>query len=147
MSWRSLAFGLRENQAYLAVFVLCKCFANQRLFGQQAHTQTHTQSLLIWIIFIIMFIIPFYWPWNKVFLLGIRVCTRRTFIIMWISQCHTETETRCKLSFLRLNCGFFQVLRQHPALLPRPVLLLLCPDLLAFPQVLLPLVLPLLHLF
>lgn len=47
MSWRSLAFGLRENQAYLALFVLCKCFANQRLFGQQAHTQTHTQSLLI----------------------------------------------------------------------------------------------------
>lgn len=47
MSWRSLAFGLRESQADLALFVLCKCFANQRLFGQQAHTQTHTQSLLI----------------------------------------------------------------------------------------------------
>lgn len=45
MSWRSLAFGLRENQAYLAVFVLCKCFANQRLFGQQAHTNTHTEPV------------------------------------------------------------------------------------------------------
>lgn len=42
MSWRSLAFGLRENQAYLAVFVLCKPAMLTSVFLVNRHTHKHT---------------------------------------------------------------------------------------------------------